>query len=70
MKKIVSQHCVLLMDMVFKRRVRKLKLWSLRKSEVKEEFAGGINNNCGGNEDWCGLKRKLLDVLSEVCAYT
>ena len=77
MKKIVSQHCVLLMDMVFKRRVRrkvkfrkKLKLWSLRKSEVKEEFAGGINNNCGGNEDWCGLKRKLLDVVSEVCAYT
>ena len=23
-----------------------------------------------GNEDWCGLKRKLLDVASEVCGYT
>ena len=22
-----------------------------------------------GNEDWCGLKRKLLDVASEVCGY-
>ena len=37
---------------------------------MKEEFAEGINNKCGGNEDCCGLKRKLLDVASEVCGYT
>ena len=35
---------------------RKLKLWRLRESEVKEEFAEGVNNICHGNEDWCGLK--------------
>ena len=34
-----------------------------------EEFAEGLNK-CDGNEDWCGLKRKLLDVVSEVCGYT
>ena len=73
-EEIVSQHCPLLMDMVFKKKVRrkvkfrkKLKLWRLRESEVKEEFAEGVNNKCDGNEDWCGLKRKLLDVASEVC---
>ena len=73
----VSQHCLLLMDMVFKKKFRrkakfrkKLKLWSLRESEVKEEFVEGVNNKCDGNEDWCGLKRKLLDVASEVCGYT
>ena len=49
---------------------KKLKLSRLRESEVKEEFAEGINNKYGGNEDWCGLKRKLLDVASEVCGYT
>ena len=71
------QHCLLLMDMVFKEEVRrkvkfrkKLKLWRLRESEVKEEFVEGVNNKCDGNEDWCGLKRKLLDVASEVCGYT
>ena len=75
-EEIVSQHCLLLMDMVFKKKVRrkvkfrkKLKLWRLRVSEVKEEFAEGVNNKCDGNEDWCGLKRKLLDVVSEVWLY-
>ena len=40
---IVSQHCLLLKDMVFKKKVRtkvkfrkKLKPWRLRESEVKE----------------------------------
>ena len=28
---------------------------------MKEEFGVGVNK-CDGNEDWCGLKRKLLDV--------
>ena len=37
---------------------------------MKEEFAEGVNNKFDGNEDWCGLKRKLLDVASEVCGYT
>ena len=37
---------------------------------MKEEVAEEINNKCDGNEDWCGLKRKLLDVASEVCGYT
>ena len=37
---------------------------------MKEEFAEGVNNKCDGNEDWCGLKRKLLDVVSDVCCYT
>ena len=76
-EEIVSQNCLLLMDMVFKKKVRKkvklrqkLKLWRLRESEVKEEFAEGVNNKCDGNEDWCGLKRKLLDVVSEVCGCT
>ena len=42
----VNQHCLLSMDMVLKKKVRrkvkfkkKLKLWRLRESEVKEEFA-------------------------------
>ena len=59
------------MDMVFKKKVRrkvkfrkKSKLRRLRESEVKEEFAEGVNNKCDGNEDLCGLKRKLLDVPS------
>ena len=49
---------------------KKSKLWRLRELEVKEEFAEGFNNKCDSNEDWCGLKRKLLDVVSEVCTYT
>ena len=60
-----------MMDMVFKKKVRrkvkfrkKSKLRRLRESEVKEEFAEGVNNKCDGNEDLCGLKRKLLDVAS------
>ena len=76
-EEIVSQHCLLLMDMVSKKKVwkkvkfrKKLKLWRLRESEVKEEFAEGVNNKCDGNEDWCGLKRKLLNVVSEVYGYT
>ena len=32
---------------------------------MKEEFAERVNNKCDGNEDWCGLKSKLLDVASE-----
>ena len=75
-KEIMSQHCLLLMDMVFKKKVRrkvklrkKLKPWRLRESVVKEEFAEGVNKKCDGNEVWCGLKRKLLDVASEVCGY-
>ena len=46
---------------------KKLKLWRLRESRVKEEFAEGVSNKCDGNEDWYSLKRKLLDVASEVC---
>ena len=76
-EEIVSQHCLLLLNMVFKKKVsmkvkfrKKLKLWRLRESEVKEEFAEGVNHKCDGNKDWCGLKRKLLDVASEVCSYT
>ena len=58
-EEILSQHCPLLMDIVFKKKVsrkvkfrNKLKLWRLGESEVKE----GVNNKCDGNEDWCGLK--------------
>ena len=47
----MSQHCLLLMDMVFKKKARgkvkfrkKLKLWRLRESEVKEEFAEGVDD--------------------------
>ena len=76
-EKILNQHCLLLMDIVFKKKVRrkvqfrkKLKLWRLRESEVKEEFAERVNNKCDGNEHWYGLKRKLLDIASEACGYT
>ena len=27
-------------------------------------------NKCDNNEDFCGLKRMLLDAASEVCGYT
>ena len=37
---------------------------------MKEEFAEILNIKCDGNEDCCGLKRKLLDVASEVCVCT
>ena len=53
----VSQHCLLLNDMVFKKVKRKvkfkkkLKLWRLRESEVKDKFAKEVNNKSGGNED-------------------
>ena len=76
-EKIMSQHCLLLMDIVFKKKVRrkvkfrkKLKLLRLRESEEKEEFAEGVKDKCNDNEDWCGLKRNLLDVASKVCGYT
>ena len=62
--------------MVFKKKVwsklkfrKKLTLWRLRESKVKEELAEGVKNKCD-DEDCCGLKRKLLDVASEVCDYT
>ena len=65
------------MDMVFRKKVKrkvkfrkKLKLWRLRESVLKEEFADGVNNKCDGNEDWYDLKSKLLDVAGEVCGYT
>ena len=77
-EEIVRQHCFLSMDMILKKNVRmkvksrkkKLKLWRLRESEVKEKFTEAVTNNFDGNEDWCVLKRKLLDVASEVCGYT
>ena len=63
------------MDMVFRKKVKrkvkfrkKLKLWMLRESELKEEF-NGVNNKCDGNEDWSDLKSKLLDLVSVVCGY-
>ena len=47
----VSQHCLLLMDILFKKRFRRklkfrkqLELWRLRESEVKE-FAKGLITN-------------------------
>ena len=49
---------------------KEIKLWRLRRSQVKEEFAKGVNSKCDGNEDWCILRRKLLDVASEVSGYT
>ena len=62
-EEILSQHCPLLMDIVFKKKVsrkvkfrNKLKLWRLGESEVKEESFQGVNNKCDGNEDWCGSK--------------
>ena len=55
----VSQHCLLLMDMAFKKRVRrkvkfrkKLNLGSLRESEVKKEFTEllkGVTKNVMAN---------------------
>ena len=35
---------------------KKQKLWRLRESELKEEFADGVNNKCDSNEDWHDLK--------------
>ena len=71
------QHCLLLMDMVFKKKFRrkvkfrnKLKLWGFGEFEAKEEFAKRIKNKCDGNEDRRSLKRKLFDVAREVCGYT
>ena len=76
-EEILNQDCLLSMNMTFKKKVRskvkfkkKLKLWMLKESEVKKEFAEWVNYKCDCNEDWCCLKRKLLDVASEVCYYT
>ena len=51
-EEIVSKHCLLSMDMVFKKKVKrkvkfreKLKQRQLRKSEVKEKFAEGVKCN-------------------------
>ena len=67
----------MLMDMMFKKKVRKklklekkLKRWSLRESEVEQEFAEWVSNKYDGNEYWCGLERKLLDAAKEVCGCT
>ena len=75
-EEIMRQHCLQPMDVVFKKKVKrkvkfikKLKLWRLRESEVKEKFTEGVNNKCDGNEDGCGLKRKLLYVASKICVY-
>ena len=76
-EEIVSQHCLLLMDVLFKKKVKrkkkfkkKLKLWILRESDEKEKFAEGVNSKCDENEDGRALERKLLDVASEACGYT
>ena len=37
---------------------------------MKEEFAAGIKNKFYGDEECCGLKRKLVDIENEVCGYT
>ena len=68
----MSQHCLLLKDMVLKKKLKKelrkeLKLWRLRESEVKEELGEGISNKCDGDEDCYDLTKKLLDVASETC---
>ena len=36
---------------------------------MEEEFAERVNSKCDGNEDWCGLKRKFLNVAREVYGY-
>ena len=50
-EEVVSEDFLLLMNMMFKKKVRmkvklrkKLKLWRLRESEVKEEFGVGLTN--------------------------
>ena len=75
-EEVVSQNCLLSIEMVFKKKVRrkvkfrkKLKPWRFRESEVKEKFAKEVNNKCDGNEDWCGLKRKMLDVARSLWLY-
>ena len=72
-KEIVSQHSLMLIDMMFTKKVirkvkfrKKLKLSRSRELKVKEEFAERVNGKYDGNKDLCGLKRKLLDVVSEV----
>ena len=38
----------------------------MRESEVKEKMDEEVTNKCDGNTDWCGFKKKLLNVASEV----
>ena len=55
-EEIVNQHCLILMNMVLKkvrRKVKlrkKLKLWRLSESKVKDKFAEGANNKCDDNK--------------------
>ena len=75
---IVRQHCLLLMNMVFRKKVRRkvklrkrLKLWRLTDSQRwKKRLMKECTNKCDGNEDWSGLKEKLLDVAREICVCT
>ena len=61
---IVSQHCLLLMNTVFRKKVRrkvkfrkKLKLWRLTDSQRwKKRLMKELTNKCGGNEDWSGYE--------------
>ena len=63
----MGQHCLLLMDMVrCSKKVRmkvnfrkKLKLWRLRESEVKEEFVEGLRANV--------MVMKIGVVSKEIC---
>ena len=36
---------------------------------MEEEFVEGFNNKYDGNEGWCGLEIKLLNLVSEVWLY-
>ena len=55
-EEIVSQHCLMLMNMVLKKVKRKvklrkkLKLWRLSESKVKDKFAEGANYKCDDNK--------------------
>ena len=49
-EEIVSQHCLLLMDVVFKNKVTRKVKFRKREPEVKEEFTEGVNNKCDGNK--------------------
>ena len=37
---------------------------------MTKDLAEGINNKCDGNENWCRLTRKFVDVESAACGYT
>ena len=46
---------------------KKVKLWRLKKSEVKLMFAEKVNTRWDGNDNYDCLQRKLLDLAREVC---